>query len=54
MLFWQEFEELVRALGVRLFGAGLTSFKAGKDGGRDARFEGIPDAWPSAANKVHG
>lgn len=54
MLYWQEFEELVRALGLRLFGAGLTSFKAGKDGGRDARFEGIPDAWPSKATGSHG
>jgi hypothetical protein len=54
MLYWQEFEDLVRALGLRLFGAGLTSFKTGKDGGRDARFEGIPDAWPSKATGAQG
>ena len=54
MLYWQEFEDLVRALGVRLFGAGLTSFKAGKDGGRDARFDGTPEAWPSKTNQIPG
>ncbi len=54
MLYWQDFEDLVRALGLRLFGAGLTAFKPGKDGGRDARFEGVPEAWPSKTNQVHG
>lgn len=54
LLYWQEFEDLVRALGLRLFGSGLTAFKPGKDGGRDARFEGIPDAWPSKANGKQG
>ncbi len=54
MLFWQEFEDLVRALGMRLFGAGLTAFKQGKDGGRDARFEGTPTAWPSEKDQEDG
>ena len=54
MLYWQEFEDLVRALGVRLFGAGLTSFKPGKDGGRDARFNGTPEAWPSKTSQIAG
>lgn len=54
MLYWQEFEDLVRPLGLRLFGASLTSFKAGKDGERDARFDGIPDEWPSKNSGQQG
>jgi hypothetical protein len=54
MLYWQDFEELVRSLGMRLFGPSLSGFKAGPDGGRDARFEGIPQRWPSEQGQEHG
>jgi hypothetical protein len=54
MLFWQEFEELVRALGLRLFGPSLSGFRSGPDGGRDARFEGIPQRWPSEQGQEYG
>jgi len=54
MLYWQQFEELVCSLGLRLFGASLTRFKPGRDGGRDARFEGTPTRWPSESNQEHG
>jgi hypothetical protein len=54
MLFWQEFEELVRSLGLRLFGPSLGGFKRGPDGGRDARFQGIPQSWPSEQGQEDG
>jgi len=54
LLYWQQFEELICSLGLRLFGSGLTSFKAGRDGGRDARFEGTPSKWPSESEQEHG
>jgi hypothetical protein len=54
MLYWQDFEEMVRFLGLRLFGASLTAFKAGRDKGRDARFDGIPQQWPSDQGQEHG
>jgi hypothetical protein len=44
----------VGLLGVRLFGPGLTVFKPGKDGGRDARFVGTPSKWPSDKDQEYG
>ena len=44
----------MRSLGIRLFGPSLSSFKPGRDGGRDARFEGIPQRWPSEQGQEHG
>lgn len=54
VMYWQEFEDLVRGLGMRLLGPSLSGFKPGPDGGRDARFEGIPERWPSGQGQEHG
>jgi hypothetical protein len=37
----------VRDIGFKILGASLSPFKDGPDGGRDARFEGTPNDWPS-------
>jgi hypothetical protein len=44
-----QFEKIVVAIGHRLFGAGLMGFAPGKDGGRDAKFKGTAERYPSAA-----
>lgn len=44
-----QFEKIVVAIGQRLFGAGLIGFAAGKDGGRDAKFKGTAERYPSIA-----
>ena len=53
-MLWQDFEDMVRSLGMRLLGPGLSAFKPGPDQGRDARFEGKPERWPSLNSGVHG
>lgn len=42
-----QFEELVVFLCQRLFGIGLIGFSTGPDGGRDAKFVGVADLFPS-------
>lgn len=42
-----QFEKIVVAIGQRLFGAGLMGFARGKDGGRDAKFVGTANKYPS-------
>jgi len=54
LMLWADFEELVRDIGFKLLGASLSPFKDGADGGRDARFEGTPNAWPSEAVPEQG
>ena len=49
-----QFEKIVVAIGQRLFGAGLMGFAAGKDGGRDAKFTGTAEQYPSAAGPWTG
>ncbi|MBU2357889.1 MAG: hypothetical protein KKB02_02995 [Alphaproteobacteria bacterium] len=49
-----QFEKIVVAIGQRLFGAGLMGFAAGIDGGRDAKFKGTADLYPSAAGPWTG
>lgn len=44
-----QFEKVVVAIGQRLFGAGLMGFAPGKDGGRDAKFKGTAERYPSTA-----
>lgn len=44
-----QFEQIVVAIGQRMFGAGLIGFTKGKDGGRDAKFHGTSEAYPSRA-----
>lgn len=43
-----QFEKIVVAIGQRLFGAGLMGFATGKDGGRDAKFIGTAQMYPSS------
>lgn len=49
-----EFEELVVLICRELMGIGITSFAAGPDGGKDAKFEGTASAFPSAAAPATG
>ena len=49
-----QFEKIVVAVGQRLFGAGLMGFAAGKDGGRDAKFKGVAQLYPSKASPWTG
>jgi hypothetical protein len=42
-----QFEQIIVALGQRLFGAGLIGFTKGIDGGRDAKFHGTAECYPS-------
>ena len=49
-----QFEELVIEFCVELLGAGVQGFVTGKDGGRDARFDGKANLIPSEANPWNG
>lgn len=53
-MLWQDFEFLVRDIGFKILGASLSPFKEGADGGRDARFNGTPNAWPSETAPEQG
>lgn len=48
------FENLTWHLCFRLFGAGTEKFAKGKDGGKDARFEGMAERYPSRASPWSG
>ena len=48
------FERLVVQCMRKLFGPGVQSFAAGPDGGRDARFQGTAERFPSAASPWSG
>lgn len=50
----RQFERLVVQCMRKLFGSGTQSFCAGPDGGRDARFVGIADSFPSRAKPWAG
>ena len=49
-----EFENLVTLICREIMGIGITSFTAGKDGGKDAKFEGTASAFPDVTNPVSG
>ncbi len=49
-----QFEKIVVAVGQRLFGPGLSGFAKGKDGGRDAKFKGTAQCYPSSAVPWNG
>ncbi|MGI5499374.1 ABC-three component system protein [Lentzea sp. CA-135723] len=49
-----QFERLVVECARKLFGIGVQSFAAGVDGGRDARFEGTAERFPSTAEPWTG
>jgi hypothetical protein len=49
-----EFEKLVVLICVRWLGAGVTPFAPGKDGGRDGKFVGKANCFPSLAEPLDG
>lgn len=49
-----EFEQLVTLICREVLGIGITSFAKGKDGGKDAKFEGTANAFPSTAAPATG
>lgn len=49
-----DFELLVTLICRELLGAGVTSFAPGRDGGKDAKFEGTATAFPSATAPASG
>lgn len=49
-----EFEQLVTLICRNIMGVGITSFAPGPDGGKDARFEGTANAFPSEAAPASG
>jgi len=44
------FEDLVIAICTDLFGIGIKSFSSGKDGGRDSKFTGVAEKYPSTTS----
>lgn len=50
----EQFEDLVIAICRRLFGEGVTGFARGKDGGRDAKFHGKAECFPSSQSPWKG
>ena len=49
-----EFEDLIVLICRKIFGVGVTSFSPGKDGGRDAQFNGTPNSFPSDVGQEAG
>lgn len=49
-----EFEKLVVLICREIMGIGITSFAPGPDGGKDAKFEGTANSFPSAADPAKG
>lgn len=49
-----EFEELVVKICIKWLGEGVTPFAAGRDGGRDGKFNGKAECFPSAAQPLEG
>lgn len=53
-LTYSEFEELVTVICKHLLGAGVGRFADGRDGGRDARFNGRAEKYPSTSGPWEG
>jgi hypothetical protein len=53
-MYEAQFEELVNRICVRALGTGVISFAPGKDGGRDGKFEGTANEYPSKAAPASG
>ncbi|MDI9881453.1 ABC-three component system protein [Flectobacillus longus] len=49
-----DFESLINMLCQNVLGIGFVSFSKGKDGGRDGRFEGVANAYPSKTEQWKG
>jgi hypothetical protein len=50
----EDFEQLVIQICIKVLGTGVFSFAPGKDGGRDGRFTGTAQAYPSAESPLSG
>ena len=50
----EEFELLVIQICIQVLGTGTFSFAVGKDGGRDGRFEGTAQSYPSTSAPLAG
>src|SRR5690349_12565458 len=48
------FENLVNTICQKLLGMGVISFAPGKDGGRDGKFNGVAQKYPSEADRWNG
>src|SRR5262245_28031190 len=53
-LGYDEFETLIGAICQRILGTGTVVFATGADGGRDGKFEGVAQSFPSAASPLNG
>ena len=53
-LFNKEFENLVALICQKILGTGVVIFSDGKDGGRDAKFTGTANRFPSERNPWNG
>jgi hypothetical protein len=53
-MYHQHFEELVVEICAEILGPGVQPFSTGKDGGRDARFEGTAAVFPSPSAPLAG
>ena len=49
-----EFEQLVVRICTRWLGEGVTPFATGKDGGRDGKFHGVANSFPSKNDPLSG
>lgn len=49
-----DFESIINMLCQRVLGTGTVSFSKGKDGGRDGRFEGVANTYPSNSPSWEG
>src|SRR5579863_10324609 len=50
----EHFEQLVIQICIQVLGTGTFSFAPGKDGGRDGRFTGTAQAYPSVKSPLKG
>lgn len=50
----EEFEDLVTRICRKILGVGTTSFEKGRDGGKDAKFIGTANCFPSASGTLIG
>jgi len=53
-LIWQDFEEVVASICEEILGTGTIIFSDGKDGGRDAKFTGKANSFPSKSSPWDG
>lgn len=54
LLHADDFENMVNTICQNILGMGLISFASGKDGGRDGRFDGSADNYPSVSGSWEG